>query len=129
MEYFARIINHWKLITIFTKSSILAVWWNSECAFDVFLFEHYWYLYSLIFIYPLSGSVSLTLLWGGPYVIETITLICRANQLIWRANQWTGFDVIGNSINKELNNFAWKRNENLWDKNIKDVLPKNILSI
>ena len=32
---------------------------------------------------------------GGPYHIETILLICRANQ-------WTGFSIIGTSIMKGL---------------------------
>ena len=31
---------------------------------------------------------------GGPYRIETSTLICRANQ-------WTGFYLIGSSVMKE----------------------------
>ena len=33
---------------------------------------------------------------GGPYHIETSTLICRANQ-------WTGFHIIETSVMKELN--------------------------
>ena len=33
---------------------------------------------------------------GGPYLIETIALICSANQ-------WTGFYMIGTSVMKELN--------------------------
>ena len=30
MEFFAKIVNHWKLLIIFTKSSVLDVWVGSE---------------------------------------------------------------------------------------------------
>ena len=39
----------------------------------------------------------LTLYNGGPYPTETSQVICRANQ-------WTGFYMIGTSVMKELNN-------------------------
>ena len=41
---------------------------------------------------------------GGPYRIETSTLICRANQ-------WTGFYTIGTSVMKEFFNEFTKK---LW---------------
>ena len=38
MELFAKLVNGWKLLTIFAKSSNLGVWQDSEDAFE-FIFD------------------------------------------------------------------------------------------